>query len=246
MSKIGIFITVEGADGAGKSSAIEHIKQQFVQNDEKVLTTREPGGTWVAEAIRNIVINEDPNIEVIDPVVQTLLFLAARLQHVKRVILPALHRGEIVICDRYLDSTHVLQGLLKSQSTLLIQFKSVTGLNLINIRPDYTLFLDVSHANSIARSKSRGMNGLDKQHTQVDTTALFRDHFQQVLTALGRNRIKTIDANRGVQEVLAQITLACEEIKGHRYSSLSAPGVNGFAHKAWHELSVPVRHVKGV
>jgi dTMP kinase len=228
--KPGLFISVEGADGSGKTSMISHIKTQFEKQGLTVTTTREPGGTWIAEAIRRILVDEDPAIESIDPAVQTLLLFAARLQHLKRMILPKLMEGQVVITDRYLDSTAVYQGILRDQSLLIDQMRHLSVVGFTSVRPDYTFFLDVSLEVSKARCQARGGNNLDKINNEFDLPALYRQHFQVVTRSVGADRIKTIDANRSVGEVQTQVDRDCEEIAGHRYSSLSAPGHSGFAY----------------
>lgn len=174
---------------------------------ENILTTREPGGSGVAEVIRNILVHEDRDVEAIDPAAQMLLFLAARLQHLKSTIIPALEAGKIVISDRYIDSTRVFQGLLNKRAVLLFDLLSIPELKIMELRPDHTLFFDVSRENSEARSKNRGLNGLDKIHQQrtTDVTQLWREHFQAESRDYSSERIHRIDANKEPAEVSAQI-----------------------------------------
>lgn len=106
--KKGMFITLEGPDGSGKSTQIEAIKAFFEKKGEKVLITREPGGTPISEKIRTIILDRE-NKEM-EPMTETMLYAAARAQHVAQVIRPALNEGIHVICDRFLDSSIAYQG----------------------------------------------------------------------------------------------------------------------------------------
>lgn len=211
----GLFITLEGADGSGKTSAAAVIKKLFEeQGYETVMLTREPGGSVVAEQIREILVNEDRSKEAIDPQVQTFLFLAARLQHLKRVIVPAIRRGAVVISDRYLDSTMVFQGLLNDQTSFIENLTGVKDIKSLRVRPDYTFFFDVSLETSLARSKKRGMNGLDEIHlgAKQDTTELFRKYFTSVINVYRTARVQRIDANESIESVHAQLRLSVKDI----------------------------------
>ena len=104
----GKFITFEGADGGGKSTQVQLAAQWLRQKGFEVVTTREPGGTVLAEKVRELVL--DPALPL-NTISQTLLYLAARSEHVEKVIKPALNAGKMVLCDRFSDSTLVYQGL---------------------------------------------------------------------------------------------------------------------------------------
>ena len=102
---LGLFISFEGIDGAGKSTHVEALAQAFKQAKRRVTLTREPGGTPLAEKLRNIVLND-----AMDPLTEALLIFAARRDHLKNVIEPALERGDVVLCDRFTDATFAYQG----------------------------------------------------------------------------------------------------------------------------------------
>lgn len=106
--KRGLFITLEGPDGSGKSTQIERIRAFFEQRGHKVLVTREPGGTPISEKIRQIILDKEN--AVMDPMTEALLYAASRAQHVTQVIRPALEQGQHVICDRFIDSSIAYQG----------------------------------------------------------------------------------------------------------------------------------------
>lgn len=138
----GLFITFEGIDGAGKSSHIKNVEQMFHEAGRGVTLTREPGGTELAEKLRAMALN-DP----MDPLTEALLMFAARRDHIVRVIEPALARGEVVICDRFTDSTFAYQGGGRGfdRSVLaalesMVQSQPGTGALL---QPDITLWFDL-------------------------------------------------------------------------------------------------------
>lgn len=214
-SQYGMFISIEGADGSGKTTAIDGIiRELHALGVTKIKRSREPGGTVIAEQIRHILVNEDPLIESIDQQVQTLLMLAARLQHLKKVIIPALQEGYTFISDRYLDSTAVFQGLMNEQSAFVRGIYCVSELKMLSYRPDYTLFFDVAKETSMARAKGRGVNGLDLIHqgNVRDSTELWRQHFTAMRTVFGEERIHTIDANQDLEGVSAQVRTAMVKI----------------------------------
>lgn len=132
----GRFITFEGIDGAGKSSHIEPLAAALRAGGERVVCTREPGGTALAEKLRELVLHES-----MDGVTETLLVFAARRDHVERVVAPALERGDTVLCDRFTDATFAYQGYGRGQSleTLATLEAWVHG----GLRPDLTFWFDI-------------------------------------------------------------------------------------------------------
>lgn len=135
----GVFITLEGGEGAGKSTLAKHISEFLTSNNIDFILTREPGGTTEAEAIRSLVVTGDK--DRFDPTTEALLFNAARRHHLKNQILPALASGKWVICDRFVDSTFVYQGLV--QGVDLAFLESLHSQACDDIFPDLTFLLDV-------------------------------------------------------------------------------------------------------
>jgi dTMP kinase len=187
MSTRGKFITLEGVDGAGKSSHVEYIADALAGKGHHVILSREPGGTDLAEKIRKTVL-EDP----MEPIPATLMLLAARADHVSKVILPALEAGSWVVCDRFTDATAAYQGAGQGVSLELIDMLSAAvhpGLT-----PDRTLLFDVSFEISRQRLAGTGKK-LDQFERQE------RDFFERVRGAyLARaraqpQRIRVIDAS---------------------------------------------------
>jgi len=137
----GRFIAFEGCEGVGKSTQLRLLKDYLTDSGQSAVFTREPGGTPVAEAVRTLILDRSYEIS---PVVEAYLFATARADHVRRVILPALERGELVVCDRFLGSSLAYQGYARG-----LGFDKVMEINaaaLDGCAPDCTLFLDMDPA----------------------------------------------------------------------------------------------------
>lgn len=161
----GIFISFEGIDGAGKSTHIEGLAQAFRTQGRAVTLTREPGGTPLAEKIRLMVLNE-----AMDPMTEALLVFAARRDHIKQVIQPALVRGDVVLCDRFTDATFAYQGAgrgfdweILSQLEHWVQGQR-DGSTQTTLQPDLTLWFDL--APSIAALRLSGARLPDRFEAQ--------------------------------------------------------------------------------
>jgi len=150
----GRFITIEGGEGSGKSTQITLLKAAFESANVPHLITREPGGEEGAEAIRALLVTGDKNRW--DALAETLLFTAARVQHMARLITPALAEGKLVLCDRFMDSTRVYQGVGKGISPAFID--ALHNLTLGNTMPDVTFILDIDPVIGLARAKGRQGN----------------------------------------------------------------------------------------
>ncbi len=146
----GLFVTFEGIDGSGKSTQARRLAQTLRDHDHDVLETREPGGSPGAEEIRALVLQGDPDRWSAET--EILLFTAARRDHLERVILPALATGQIVICDRFADSTRMYQGL--SRGDLRHVVDTLHDM-MIGREPDLTLLIDMDPATGLARALSR-------------------------------------------------------------------------------------------
>ena len=151
----GRFIAFEGGEGAGKSTQARLLCEALRNRGLEVVLTREPGGTSGAEAIRDLLL--DPAGAGWEPAAEALLFAAARSDHVARLVRPALERGAWVICDRFIDSTRVYQGVLgKVDPRLIRQLERVT---VGEAQPDLTFLLDVPATVGLARAKTRRAGG---------------------------------------------------------------------------------------
>jgi dTMP kinase len=147
----GRFITFEGGEGSGKSTQLQLLAKAFRAANISYLTTREPGGTTGAEQIRTLLVTGKP--DAWDPITETLLFYAARLDHVNKFIKPALTTGRMVLCDRFADSTLVYQGIGKNLSEIYI--RELHQLTLGSFAPDLTLILDIDPTIGLKRAFER-------------------------------------------------------------------------------------------
>ena len=183
--KNGLFIALEGMDGCGKTTVAKQLETKFIDKGYKVVLAREPGGTAFAENIRNILMGyspeDKPRLEC-----QLMLFLASRIDHLYKVILPALIDNKIVICDRYIDSTFIYQGKIMGLHKELEEFQNfkTPAIHNIFIRPDVTLFLDISVEDSLARiSGNRDNNSFDEymlEHSQLLYNC-YASHFTKLI-----------------------------------------------------------------
>lgn len=146
----GLFITLEGGEGAGKSTLIRHLAEQMEKRGSAFLITREPGGSPLGEKVRALLLESQ---DCIDARSELLLFLAARAEHVTRVIEPALARGEIVLCDRFTHSTLAYQGYGRGLN--LEELQGLCSFAAHGLKPDLTLYLDVPVAIGKKRREQR-------------------------------------------------------------------------------------------
>ena len=148
----GFFITFEGAEGAGKTTQIKMLKEYFEQQGRECIITREPGGTPVAEQLREIVKYHTGPEPIVDEA-EVLLFAASRAQHVRNLIIPAIEEGKIVLCDRFYDSTLAYQGFARGQD---IEFlKTITKYAICGCTPDITILLDLDPEIGFIRTRTR-------------------------------------------------------------------------------------------
>nr|WP_246889702.1 dTMP kinase [Pseudomonas protegens] len=152
MPVTGLFITLEGPEGAGKSTNREYLAERLRAAGIEVLLTREPGGTPLAERIRDVLLT--PLEEVMNADTELLLVFAARAQHLATVIRPALERGAVVLCDRFTDSTYAYQGAGRGLS--LARIAALEDFVQGELRPDLTLVFDLPVDVGLARASARG------------------------------------------------------------------------------------------
>jgi len=201
-----MFLTFEGIDGSGKSSQAKLLAETLRERGYCVVLTREPGGSPGAEEIRKLLVEGDPNRW--SPETEILLFYAARRDHVERTILPALERGDIVISDRFADSTRVYQGAVRSD---LRETVDAIHDRMIGFEPDRTFIIDMDPDAALARGLARKSGedrfedfGLDFQHR-------LRDGFK-ALAKSASERCLLIDGNRPIDEVSPDILALAIEI----------------------------------
>ena len=198
------FITLEGVEGVGKTTSLEFIEAFLRSKGVDFVSTREPGGTPLAEAIRDVVL--EPGVEKVHADTELLLMFASRAQHIKEVILPALADGKWVVSSRFTDSTYAYQGGGRgiSASRIAVLEQWVQG----DFQPDLTLFLDLPVEVGLERAKKRG--ALDRIEQEKVT------FFEKVRTAyLERaslsSRYRIIDASQDIAGVQAQLQETLDE-----------------------------------
>jgi dTMP kinase len=194
------FITIEGGEGAGKSTQIKRLMAELEARGIQVCATREPGGSPGAEEIRRLLVEGAPGRW--DALAETLLLFAARADHLAQTIRPALDAGRWVVCDRFTDSTYAYQGAGRGldQATIAAIEAATTG----SFRPDLTLILDLAPEAGLARVKSRGSH--ENRFEQFDEG--FHARLREWFRALARReavRCVLVDATASADEVAALI-----------------------------------------
>lgn len=191
------FITFEGGEGSGKSTVMKDVATRLTKEGYKLVLTREPGGTPIAEEIRNVILDKD-NTKM-DPRTEALLYAASRRQHLVEKIWPALERGEIVLCDRYLDSSLAYQGGARG-----LGVDEVLSINMFATEgeyPDLTLLFDLEPEEGLKRiekNKGREVNRLDLEKLEFHKKV--RDNFH-ALAKKYSTRYIIIDASKPLSEV---------------------------------------------
>ena len=203
--KRGRFITLEGVDGAGKSTSLEAMRRFLAERGHDVLVTREPGGTPFAERVREVLLAHHD--EAVAPLAETLLLFAARAQHVNTVIEPALARGRWVLSDRFTDATRAYQGGGRGVDGKTIEV--LAGLVHPGLEPDLTFYLDVPVDQARGRIGADDLSAGAPAH--LDRFERERPSFHERVRAgyreLARStpRVRTIDASRTETEVAVRI-----------------------------------------
>lgn len=207
MAKTGLFITFEGSEGCGKSTQICRIAERLRGAGREVIALREPGGTVIGEQIRNL-LQYDPSAAAMTPEAELLLFAASRAQLVREVIRPALERGAVVLCDRFLDSTTVYQGCARALS--LGQVEVINDFAIGATMPDLTFLLDLDVAEGRRRASFR-KGPADRMEQEKDEfyEAVRRGYLE--LAEAHPKRISIIDAAFSEEEVEASIITILKE-----------------------------------
>ncbi len=195
----GLFITIEGPDGAGKTTALNELFPRLEkETNRKVIATREPGGVRISEKIRDLIL--DPNNEEMDVRTEALLYAAARRQHLIEVIIPALAAGHIVLCDRFVDSSLAYQGAGRR-----IGIESVAQINEFateGLQPDFTLYLDIDSDEGLRRIQTSRKASIDRLETEGLEFHQRVRHAYLKLVEKEPERFSLIHANQDVQEVV--------------------------------------------
>jgi dTMP kinase len=202
----GLFITMEGSDGAGKTTQIEKLKDYLSSKGYDIILCREPGGTAISESIRNIILNKE--FTEMSYMTELLLYASARAQLVEQVIKPALKENKIVICDRFVDSSAVYQGIARGLGVKLVY--EVNKYAIGDTFPDITIVLDISGQTGIKRKKNQGE--LDRMELEA---AEFHDKVAdgyRMLADIHTDRIKKIDGTQTIDIIHNQIADIVDQV----------------------------------
>jgi dTMP kinase len=202
----GLFITVEGGEGVGKSTNIEFLEQHLKSQGVDLILSREPGGTPLAENIRRLLlqVGEEPVSEI----TELLLMFAARAQHIQQVIEPALAAGHWVLCDRFTDATYAYQSGGRGMAAATVQ--QLERLVQGELRPDYTLLLDAPV--EVGMQRARGRGELDRfEREQLDFFHRVRNTYLK-LAEESSGRYRIIDASLPLDQVQTQLDKVCSEL----------------------------------
>ena len=196
----GFFVSFEGIDGSGKSTQINLIKSFFsTKTNQKVLFTREPGGTVEAEAIRKLVINSDTNISW-EVKTEILLLFAARYEHYKKVIKPAMNQGKLIICDRFIDSTIAYQ--CDGKKKLKDFCYHLSKLLLRDFMPDLTILLDINPNLTLERIKERNISN---RYDNKDLKFFKKVRSEYINIAKEFSRVKVFNSEISKEEISKEI-----------------------------------------
>ncbi len=204
MNSQGFFITFEGIDGSGKSTQAKLLADKLGEKGHDVILTREPGGSKGAEQIRALVLEGDPDRWSAET--EILLFTAARRDHMESVILPALGKGKIVICDRFADSTRMYQGI--SRGDLRSMVDTLTAL-MIQKEPDLTLLIDMDPNTGLFRAKSRAI----KEERFEDFGVSLQEKIRAGFIKLAKEFSKRIHVIDGTQDISSVHNTICKLVR---------------------------------
>jgi len=204
----GRFITLEGGEGAGKSTMLERVAGWIEQSGAKVIKTREPGGTELAEKLREILL--DRNNISLSGKSELLLMFAARAQHLDDLIRPALDRGDWVVCDRFTDATWAYQG--GGRGLPSADIRALETLVHGDLKPDLTLLLDLPVEQGLRRAHRRGQADRFEQETKKFFERVRKSYLERAVQFPGRFAV--IDASLAVEDVWIQIQRALQDRLG--------------------------------
>lgn len=208
MTARGKFITVEGIEGVGKSTNLAFLVSLLEERGLSVLTTREPGGTPLAEKIRGLLLSHDD--EPLSDTAELLLFFAARSLHIENLIRPTLARGEWVVCDRFTDTSRAYQGAARAQGISRVETLAEWVEN--GVSPDLTILLDAPARLGMERARQRGAaDRLESEEVEFFERA--RDAYLE-LAARESDRIVVVDASQALTVVQAEIAAAVVPLFG--------------------------------
>jgi dTMP kinase len=216
----GLFITFEGGEGAGKSTQIARLAEHLRAQGHDVLVTREPGGSPGAEAVRHVILSGAA--EPFGPAMEALLFAAARNDHVEQVMRPALRSGRMVLCDRYIDSSRVYQGVTGNLDPDLMRAIERSAIN--GLMPDLTIILDLPAEVGLQRANARRGEGTADRFEKetIDMHNRRRDAYLAIAKA-EPERCSVIAADRPAGEIAREISALVDKLKMERKATAQQP-----------------------
>lgn len=195
--KRGVFVTFEGPDGAGKTTILEMVYKYFLDKGIQCLKTREPGGIDISEQIRAVILNN--NNTSMDGRTEALLYAAARRQHLVEKVIPALNNGEIVLCDRFIDSSLAYQGHARGLG--IEEVYNINCFAIDNNMPDLTIYFDITPElglERISENSGREVNRLDLEGVEFHKKVC---EGYDLVRQTYKNRIISVDASNSIDEV---------------------------------------------
>ncbi|MTI65961.1 MAG: dTMP kinase [Firmicutes bacterium] len=202
----GLFITIEGPDGAGKSTQIKLLEKYLNELGYRIVITREPGGTKISEDIRDIILDNE-NVEM-SYETEALLYAASRAQHVHERILPALKEGKIVICDRFIHSSLVYQGVARGLG--IKEVRDINEFAIKGVKPDVTLFFDIPPEKALKRKIAS-----DKADRLENEDISFHKKVYKAYLELKKlypTEIEMIDATKSIEEISKEIERVIKKV----------------------------------
>jgi dTMP kinase len=206
MTKRGLFVTVEGIEGVGKSTAMAFLESVLSEHGVSLVRTREPGGTALGEKLRELLL--ECSNEVVAPTAELLMMFAARAQHIEQLIRPTLSKGQWVLCDRFTDATFAYQGRGRGLGDEL-----VAGLEDMvqgELRPDLTVLLDAPVEIGLERARGRGAPDRFEREDMAFFERVRQAYLERAARSGGRYRV--IDASRDLPAVQASLRAFVEEL----------------------------------
>lgn len=209
MFKIGLFIVFEGPDGSGKSTAAQGVYEYYLDKNESIIHTREPGGTHIGEDIRELLL--DPENRKMNPRAEALLYAASRAQHVEETIRPELEAGGIVLCERYVFSSLVYQGMVRGLG--VDEVRAINDFATGGLRPDLTLYLDPGQTMGLHRIVDRPLDRIEQEGEAF--SHLVQESYKKLAQDLS-GQLTMIDATGTIEEVMRACIEKIEILRGER------------------------------
>lgn len=205
-----LFITFEGGEGAGKSTLMKRLQEYFTSQGAKVVTTREPGGTLLGDAIRGMVLSKDSTLKI-GTKPELFLFLAARAAHVEELIRPSLAQGAVVLCDRFSDSSVAYQGYARGLGAEVVSGLSAYAAG--HLEPDLTFYLDLAPEEGFKRMKASDRVKDRIEQEEGTFHIVVREGFLEIARK-NPKRVKILDAKQSADTVFQEAVAHLEKLCG--------------------------------